>query len=158
PQAARREALRCFGDVERIRGVVRAIDHHKERAMRRVEWWDELGQDVRFAIRGLRRQPGFATAAVLTLALGIGATTAILSAVDGVVPRPFPYPNAAGVVRLWEPGVPGRRAAGADLPFSLANFADLRDRATTFEHMAAFRQWSATLVEGTEPEILSGAR
>jgi len=87
---------------------------------------DQIVQDAGFAIRNLRRQPGFALAAIGTLAFGIGATTAILSVVNGVIIRPLPYPNASRVAIVFATGRPGTPMAGRPFPFSAANFIDLR--------------------------------
>ena len=70
--------------------------------MRRTEYLSELSQDVRFACRQLLRNPGFSAIAVITLALGIGATAAIFSAVHSVVLRPLPFPNADRILAIYE--------------------------------------------------------
>lgn len=158
PARARREALRRFGDLERHRRAAARIDRGRDGARRRDEWWNELGQDLHFALRTFRRQPGFSAVAILTLALGIGATTAILSIVNGVLLRPLPYPNGRRVVQVWQTGKPGTAAEGAVLPFSLANFVDLRAQNGAFERLAAFRSWSYTLALEGEAELLAGAR
>ncbi len=124
------------------------------RDMWSFRWLDQVGQDVRYALRSFRRTPGFTAAAVLTLALGVGATTAILSIVNGVLVRPLPYPNAERALLVWTGDA---RAPGVDLPFSLANFVDLRQENRSFERVAAFRNWNYTLAEQGEPEQLAGA-
>jgi putative ABC transport system permease protein len=121
-------------------------------------WWDETAQDARYALRTLRRQPGFTAAAILTLAFGIGATTAILSVVNGVMVRPLPYPEADRAVLIYQTGRPNTRSFGRDLPFSAANFVDLRRLSGSFRQVAAFRRWNYTLVEGTEAQLLAAAR
>jgi len=98
-----------------------------------------LAQDLRFAFRSLRKHPGYALAALLTLAGGIGAVTAILSVVNGVILRPLPYPNADRVVLIWTAGEPNSPMAGMTLPFSGANFVDLAAQNRSLEYTAAFR-------------------
>src|SRR3954465_12986483 len=91
---ARREAERRFGRLTRM----------KERAyeVRGGRWLESLWQDFRYGARSLRKSPGFTAAAFVTLALGIGANTAIFSVVEAVLPRALPYRNADRVVLLWE--------------------------------------------------------
>jgi predicted permease len=100
PEEARREAMRRFGDVDRVRRSCYDISTEHEASMRRTELWADLWQDVKYATRSLRRAPGFSLVILVTLALGIGATTAMFSVVRGVLLRPLPFPDADRVVRL----------------------------------------------------------
>ena len=92
---------------------------------------DSLLQDLSYALRGLRRSPGFAVAAILTLALGIGANTAIFSVIDAVLLRPLPYANPGQLVRLYE-----TEAAPGNYPFTGPDFLDWKTQNTTFQDMA----------------------
>ena len=95
---------------------------------------DTLIHDIRYAIRQLRAHPAFTTAAVLTLALGIGANTAIFSVVDGVLLRPAPFDDIDRVMMIWETD----RASGTTRePASIPDFADFKQRSRTFRQMAA---------------------
>src|SRR5262245_44806264 len=114
----------------------------------------ELMRDVRYGTRALLRSPGFTSVALLTLALGIGANSAIFSFVDGVLLRPLPYNHPERIVRLDERD-PGGSRNGA---ISTLNFIDWRDQSTVFEAIAANTGITMTLTGGDEPALLHGAR
>ena len=104
-------------------------------------------RDLRFAARALWRQPGFTAVAILTLALGIGATTAIFTVVDTVLLRPLPFPDAGRIVLLRE------RAPNFPNPISLSvlNYPDVRDQASKMGRIGAFRNLTMILTGGGEP-------
>lgn len=135
PDEARREAYRRFGGVERMK--------ERTRDARGTRWLEDAVRDLRYAARGLRRAPGFTAVAVLTLGLGIGATTAMFSLVDGVLLRGLPYPDAQRVMAVWE-----RNDEGASLHASYLNFADWRREAESFEALAAYTPPSPVTVLG----------
>ncbi|MFW6078569.1 MAG: ABC transporter permease, partial [Gemmatimonadota bacterium] len=114
---------------------------------------DTLIQDVRYAARRLRGSGGYTAIAVLTLALGIGANTAIFSVIDGVVLRPLAYDDSDRVVR-----VRGHERGGDDFgTVSYPNFRDLEERSTVFEAVAAQHGWQPIVTGDGEPERLQGA-
>lgn len=112
-----------------------------------------LLQDLVYAGRVLRQRPGFAAVAILTLALGIGANTAIFSVVQAVVLAPLPFPEPDRLVTAWENH---EARGGAPEWTGRANFVDWRGRNRVFEHLAAFSCWGPTLVDAGEPERLTG--
>jgi putative ABC transport system permease protein len=109
-------------------------------------------RDVRYAIRQLVRTPGFSAVAILTLALGIGASSAIFSVVNGVLLRPLPYPHPESLVRVHEILQKFGRFSVAP-----ASFLDWRQQNTVFEHIAAYNATGATLQTDSGPERVQGA-
>jgi putative ABC transport system permease protein len=154
PEAAREAALEAFGDRMEIESEVTEIHERTVERQRSREWTGELRQDLRVGFRMLRRSPAFAIVAVLTLAIGIGANTAIFSVVRSVLLRPLPYPNPEQLVQVWT----DHRALGRSEPEWLAppDFIDLRDGNTTFSAMAAYQGWGPDLTGTGDPESLTG--
>lgn len=113
---------------------------------------DAIRQDVRVAIRQLRRAPGFAAASILTLGLGIGATTTIFSAVDSVVLRPFAWADPARVVTVFE------RWHDLDGSVSVGNFANWRAQSQSFSAISAEQFSPINLADAGTPERVSGGR
>ncbi len=121
PETARTEALRKFGGVEKTKEEVRETD--------RAVLFETILQDVRYGLRALRRNPGYAAAAVLTLALGIGANTAIFSVVHGVILQSLPYGGGDRLVRI-QVDAPG--AGIEDGAFAPLEIADLQNLSRSF--------------------------
>ncbi len=145
---AEREARRRFGDVKGIGSECRRIGEERERRRRWAEWLADVGQDVRFAGRTLLRSPGFALAAVFTLALGVGATTAIFSVVDAVLLRSLPFPAAD---RLVMPQTVDRKS-GDRWSVTYADYEEWRAK-RVFGHVAAYQAWPVDVSgEGGEGE------
>src|SRR5689334_7730526 len=116
-------------------------------------WLETLGQDLRYAARSLRKSPGFTLVAALTLALGIGSTTAIFSVVDAVILRPLPYPDPARLVELFGNVT---RARVERRGTSFADYLDWRSQSRSFEDMALYAGNSFTLTGFDEPERIPG--
>ncbi|HET7453780.1 MAG TPA: ABC transporter permease, partial [Thermoanaerobaculia bacterium] len=106
----------------------------------------------RYAFRSLRKSPGFAAVAIATLALGIGANTAIFSVVDAVVLRPLPYRDPQRLVMLWE-----RRPKSDHVVASYPDFLDWRDRSRSFDGAAAYSGWTFNLTGNGPPERVDSA-
>src|SRR5437764_3981038 len=123
------------------------------REMWTFNWLEMLGKDLRYAARTLRKSPGFTVVAALTLALGIGANTAIFSVVDAVILRPLPYPEPSRLVELWGNV---KRAKVERRGTSYPDYSDWRDQSKSFEAMAAFDSDTATLIGTGEPERITG--
>ena len=138
PEEARRQALVRFG------GPQQAKEQHRE--ARGLPFLETLLQDLRFAFRTLRKSPGFTAIAVLTLALGIGASTSIFSVVDAVLLRPLPYPNPQQVVTVWELSAKGHRMHLAD-----PNFLDFREQSHSLVGLAQFSDGPESVSGGNEP-------
>lgn len=115
---------------------------------------ETLLQDIRYGVRTLVKQPAFTLVAIITIALGIGANTAIFSVVNAVILRPLPYAEAERLVMLW-----GTTAndGNQEQPFSFADFSDLRNQSKSFSTLAAASPvWNFTLTGGGEPEPTQG--
>ena len=113
---------------------------------------DNLMQDLRYGARTMMRAPGFTTMAVLALALGIGANTAIFSVVNAVLLRPLPYDQPDKLVQLWHVPPQATFPGIAEFPVSPANFLDWRSQTQSFEGMSAYGRGSYTLTGNGEPE------
>lgn len=140
--AARRE----FGNVALVKEITRE--------MWGAAWWDRIARDLRYAVRQMIRQPGFAAVAVLTLALGIGGTTAMFSVVNAAVLRPLPYPEPERLV--WVTEVLPEMATHEFAPGP--HFLAWRDRAQTLDQIGAYVPAVSTLTGAGEPERLHGVR
>jgi len=142
PEDARRAARMQLGNA----GIVR--EH-----VRSAGWENFAGatwSDLRYASRGLRRAPGFALVAVLTLALGIGANTAIFSAVNTILFEPLPYPHSARLLMIWDT-YQGQRS---DVTFH--TYRELAERDRSLQAIAALEPWQPTMSGSSEPERLNG--
>jgi putative ABC transport system permease protein len=111
---------------------------------------DSVRQDVRFALRGLRRRPGFTALVVLTLALGIGANSAIFSVVNGVLLRPLPYQRPGEIATLWM-----RWPSNQHGELSQPEYWDLTEQSRSFTRLAAYANGSLTLTGSGQPERLN---
>ena len=112
-------------------------------------------QDLQYGARTLRKNPGFAIIAIVTLALGIGANTAIFSIVDAVLLRPLPFPNSQQIVIVWETDSNRKILRGTAPP---ADFLDWRAQNQVFQHISAFQTWFYNLTGSGNPEQLWGAK
>ena len=143
PEAAWRSAVVESGGIEQLKEEVRGV--------RVGSLTETLWQDLRYGARSLTSQPGFSAVAILTLAIAIGANTAIFSFVDGVLLKPVPYRDPEGLVMLWEKPPGGDRNG-----ISTLNFLDWKAQNTVFSHIAAFSGARFTL-SAAEPQLLTGA-
>ena len=113
---------------------------------------NSFSQDLRFAARIMAKKPAFTVTAAVTLALGIGASTAIFSVVNSILFERLPYPQAARIMTIWDHG------PGGPLETTFGTFRELAQRSLSFETIAVCKSWQPTLTGGTEPERLSGQR
>jgi len=109
--------------------------------------------DLRYAARGLRAAPGFTVVTVITLALGIGATTAIFSAIYPILIQPLPYPDGHRIATIWELSADGQRMDG-----SYGMFHAMAERTHAFQSLAVFKPWLPTMTGSDQPERLTGQR
>ena len=145
PETAKREAKLALGGSEQVKEGCRDV--------RRTRWLDDLQRDFRYAIRTVRREPGFAGAIVLILALGIGATSAMFAVINGVLLRPLAYPASDRLVSLRG----FTEKAGQNWGFSKPDFDDLQSASRTIS-LAAWAYGGGTLSAPGEPEYLRGRK
>jgi predicted permease len=139
PEEARYAAVRKFGNVTRVKEDTRDVWS--------FAWLEQLGQDIRYALRMLRKAPGFTAVAVLTIALGIGATTAIFSLVDATLLHPLPYPQPEQLVRV-EDDLPG--VGAQDVGMSVPEWHDLQ-RSGIFEYVSLAVYGPVNLTGSSQP-------
>ena len=147
-QEARTAALRAFGGVTQIR--------ESYRMQRGLPWFEEAARDVRFAARQLRKSPGFALTAILTLALGIGAAASVFSVVNAVLLRPFAFRDPDRLVVMRE-AVEDPQSGRTAIPDNYRHFLRLKNTATTLEDAAIFSQAGTSVsVNDEHPRIVGG--
>ena len=129
-EEAERLARETFGDAGRIAAECRTIERQRRSRIRRSERLGAFAKDLVVALRGLRRSPGFAAMAILTLGLGVGATTTMFSIVNQVLLRPLPYPEPGRLVTIEE-----RHENGGSGSLPWPNFLDLESRSRTVAAM-----------------------
>ena len=150
---ADRAAIKKFGDLKRARRQCRAIGHQQEQRMRVAQYLSELRQDVAFSVRQMIANKGFALVAVAILTLGIGATTAIFSALNAVVLRPLPMPAPDRVLSVWE----SWRGQGRG-NMSAGNFVDMGAEQSVFGSLTAVSPATLTLARDEGAERVVGVR
>jgi predicted permease len=142
---ARVAARRAYGGVERAKQL-----HRDERS---ILWLEQTGQYLRYAFRQLRKSPGFTLTVVLTLGLGIGATTAIFSLVDGILLRPLPFSHPDRLVLLGD-----HLARGLDLGVTAREIATYTNTTSAFSSMGGYATNTYELSGGATPEVVHAAR
>jgi putative ABC transport system permease protein len=145
PHDARRAARLELGSPNSVREEIRSYG------------WEHtlhtLLTDLHYAARQLIRNPGFAFVTTLTLALGIGASTAIFSAVNPILFKPLPYPNADQLMMIWE-----LRSDGSSQPVTFGSFYGLEQRSRSFDAMAVMKPWQPAMTGALQPERFEGQR
>ncbi|MHB8500035.1 MAG: ADOP family duplicated permease [Candidatus Acidiferrales bacterium] len=145
PEEARYTAMRKFGNVTRVKEETREVWS--------VVWLEQLIQDTRFGLRMLRKSPGFTAIAILTLALGIGASTSIFSVVNAVLLGDLPYKDPSRLAMIW--GTNARHGVN-ETPVSPGDFFEWKQRNTAFQDIAASYDNEVTLTGTGNPQLLIG--
>jgi len=148
PSEARRQALIRLGGAEQTRQA------HRER--RTLPWLETLLRDMHFGLRTMAHNPGFTAVAALTLAIGIGASTAIFSTIKPILIEPLPYPRSSRLMMLWE-----MRKSGAPMAVTFGTFHGISQQNRSFEDLAVFKPWqpAATATSlADRPERFEGQR
>src|SRR5580700_9538546 len=146
PKEARYAALRSMGGLEQRKEEIRDMRH--------IRWLTDFFDDARFALRSLRRTPGLTVFVVITLALGIGLTSATFSMVDGLIFRPYPVPHPSNVVTLV-----GTTHDSSYENFSYREYRDIRDNTKSYDGVIAYAEMQAvgfSAEPGVTPRIKGG--
>jgi predicted permease len=154
PAEARQLARERFGDIARVRRWLRRHDERRQRVAQRREKTAMLIDQFRYAGRSLRQQPTFTIAALVTLALGIGATTTVFSVVNAVLLEPLPYPRSDRLIASWHLG---EGMPGVELPSSHATYVVYRRFNRTLADLGAYDETAVNINDGTRPERVPGA-
>ena len=150
PEEAKRRAQVGFGGMTQVREDCREA--------RGINFLESALQDLRYALRMLRKTPGFTMVALLTLALAIGATTAVFSVVNAILLRPLPYPHADRIVIPWLVSPPGVNIGSEYFPWGQVQFRLLKNESHPFQDLGAFQNDSFNLSGSGEPALLDGFR
>jgi putative ABC transport system permease protein len=142
PAEARRQARLALGGEEQVKEDCRDA--------RDTRWLEDLWQDFRYAVRTLRQRPGFTAVGALTLALGIGASTAIFSVVNPILFEPLPYPHAGRIMMIWD------TYEGVRCDVTFHTYRELAARSRSFEAMAVMEAWRPAMTSATKPERFDG--
>ncbi len=147
PEEARFTALKTFGGVEQAK--------ERSRDARGARWIEDVWQDLRYGARMLAQNPSFTLIAALTLALGIGANTAIFSVINGVLLRPLAFHDPDRLFMLWTDN-PVYQLGFNEFPAANADLPEWRATATSFDQLGAFKSNAADLSDGGDPERVGG--
>ena len=150
---ARRQASAEFGDANRLKHSLGSVDRAAQRERNLGRWFGDFTHDVKFAGRQILRSPLFAAVSILTVAIGIGATTAIMSAVRGIVLRPLPFEAPDQLFRIYS-----RHERLGATAVSVPDFSDLRAQTASFTDMASWYESTSNLSGDGEPERLEVGR
>jgi putative ABC transport system permease protein len=144
PEAAHYAVVKQFGNATRL----------KEDSVETVGFgFESVLRDLRYAARQLRHNPGFTATAMLVLAIGVGATTAIFSAVNPILFKALPYPEASRVAMIWE-----TRDKGAQMDVTFGSFHGVSERQRSFETLAVMKPWQPSIAGDAQPERFEGQR
>jgi predicted permease len=150
PEEAELAARLQFGNVALIKEVTRDMWGNN--------WLETLAQDLKYAFRTMRKTPAFTAIAVLTLALGIGASAAVFSVVNGILLRPLAYPEPDRIAMLWRLAPISAALGGEEFPWGKFDFSMFRDQSKSFESLGALQPDNFNLTGSGEPLSLDGMR
>ena len=152
PKTARDIVLSRIGDLGHLKRTCVDLGRKRDREMRLTQWLDERKDDVKFALRQLKGSPAFTAVAALTLALGIGANSAMFALADATLIRPLPYPQPDRLVMIWQRSPTFPRAG-----VSTTDLRDWEEQNRTFEVLGgvAFGAGGGPLVEGPDGSLQS---